>query len=213
MKKLIMTAAVVACASIVSAQVVSDNIVGYTKVTAVGGELSLVSLNFNTGGALVGADLCANLPALSSVYVWDKVSQTYLATSKNTRGAWVGDVGVDIGDAFWIEAAGAGSTELVFAGEVLQDPALIPVSAGLTATGYFFPVAKDVTTTQIAADLPALSSIYVWDNGLQVYAAYSKNTRGAWAGSGNKVLDPKGGFWIENASGAFTTTEPVPFTP
>jgi len=55
MKKLVMTVAVLACAaSVVSAQTVtSANMVGYAKVNAVGGELTLVALNFEPSTNLV----------------------------------------------------------------------------------------------------------------------------------------------------------------
>jgi len=213
MKKLAMTVVVLACAaSVVSAQVYSENIVGYTKVQAVGGQLSLVALNFETGGALV-SDLCGPLPALSAVYLWDKTNQQYIPVTKNTRGAWVGDTAVNLGDAFWIAPSGTGTNELIFSGEVLTDDAMIDIPVGLTATGYFYPVEMDFRTTQMASDLAALSAVYLWDDAAQGYIPWTKNTRGAWVGSGNANLDPKGGFWIDNAGEATQVTEPVPFTP
>ncbi|VGO16119.1 hypothetical protein PDESU_04709 [Pontiella desulfatans] len=214
MKKLVMAVAVLACASAVVAQTVtSANIVGYTKVNAVGGELSLVALNFETGGTTLQDMIGTDVPALSFVYLWDKDTSAYTSASLNTRGSWTPNLTVDIGDAMWIQAAGAGTNELIFSGEVLTSNSVWALPAGIVATGYSFPVEKDFKTTQAATDLAALSFLYMWDEGTQSYAAWSKNTRGTWTGTGDPIMDPKEGFWIDNAGSAIVVDEPVPFTP
>ena len=91
MKKLIMTAAVVACAAIVSAQVVSDNIVGYAKFTASEGAFTMAAINFEPSSPFV-SDLIGNqLPLGSKIYKWDKATDGYVSYTKTGRsapGAW-----------------------------------------------------------------------------------------------------------------------------
>ena len=214
MKKLVMTVAVLACAaSIASAQTVtSANMVGYTKVNAVGSELALVALNFETDGATLSELIPgSDLPGLSTIYIWDKGTAAYLVATLSTRGAWSMDPVIDLGDAFWIAPAGTGTNELIFSGEVLIEDSIITLPAGIIATGYGYPVDKDFTTTEMAAELPGLSTVYTWDEGTQAYSVFTKSTRGAWSGS--PILDPVGGFWIDNPEGELTVTNTVPFTP
>ena len=211
MKKLIMTAAVVACASIVTAQVVSDNIVGYTKVSATGGELTLVGINFDTGGATITDLIGTSVPALSVVYKWDKVTDTYAVSTINSRGAWSQNFVLDRGDALFVKPSGAGTSDLVFAGEVLSDPAVITVPTGIRAMSYEFPVDAAWTSTQLSSDVPALSALYTWNQGTQSYGVSTKNSRGAW--SVNPTISPSQAFFINNPGGQIDVTEPVPFTP
>lgn len=213
MKKLVMTVAVLACAaSIVSAQVYSANIVGYTKVQAVGGELTLAAINFDTGGVLLGDVMpSGTLPSGSSVYKWDKGTGAYATSSLNARGAWSSNFSLNLGDALWIVAAGTATNEIVFSGEVLTANASITLPAGLVATGYYFPVDQAWTSTQMSTDLANGSSLYVWNPDTQSYVTASKNARGAWNAS--PAIGPSTGFWVVNAGAGAVVNEPVPFTP
>ncbi len=208
-----MTAAVLTCAaSIVSAQTVtSANIVGYTKVNAVGGELSLVALNLDAGGGSLQDLIGTDVPSLSSVFLWNKGTGAYDAASLNARGSWTPNLVVSLGDAFWIQASGIGTNELILSGEVLSGSNTWTIAAGTAATGYYYPVDKNFTTTEAAVALPALSSVFIWDEATQNYQAWSKNARGAWSGS--IILAPSTGFWIDNAGSEIVVSEPVPFTP
>ena len=212
MKRLIMAVAGLACVtSVVSAQVTSANIVGYTKVPVVGGELSLVAVNFDTGGAVLSDVIGTSVPALSFVYKWDKDSSQYVPSSLNTRGAWSPNFTVDLGDALWIVPAGSATNDIIFSGEVLLGDSVLTVPASASMNAYGYPVETDITATQIGDDLPALSFIYTWDSGLQSYVPVSKNTRGAWSGSA--VVSPSEGFWIINSGVQVDITNSVPFTP
>ncbi|MDZ8117921.1 hypothetical protein [Pontiella agarivorans] len=214
MKKIIATAAMAACAAVVTAQTVtSANIVGYTKVEAVGGELTLVALNFDAGSATLQDLLGTDLPALSGVFLWDKGTGAYVGSTLNTRGSWTPNLTVNTGDAFWVSTAGSGTNELILSGEVITDDVVVTLPAGIVATGYGYPVEKDFKDTQMASDLPSLSGIFLWDADTQSYAAWSKNTRGSWVGTGDPILAPSAGFWVDNAGSEVDVTEPVPFTP
>jgi hypothetical protein len=213
MKKLVMTVAVLACAaSMVSAQVTSANIVGYTKVEAVGGELTLAAVNFDTGGVLLSDVIpSGTLPANSSVYKWDKTTKSYAVSSLNARGAWNNNFTLNLGDALWIQAAGTDTNEIVFSGEVLTDVASITLPNGIVATGYYYPVSQSWTATQMASDLVSGSTVYIWDAGSQSYISASKNARGAW--NANPTIDPQSGFWVLNNGAEAVVNESVPFTP
>ena len=78
MKTMGIALAVVTFAAVaVQAQTTSDNIVGYSKVNAVGGELSLVALNFEAASTTV-ADLIGNqLPANSKLYGMGPVTNSH----------------------------------------------------------------------------------------------------------------------------------------
>ena len=133
MKKLIMTAAVVACASIVSAQVVSDNIVGYVAedTPAAGG---FVILNVNVFGSADIQDVISNLGDLNAstvkanadkIYVWTGTGYASYGLYAGTSDYWM-DTGatgwnkaskaapssadLDLGKGVWYESPGGSKT-------------------------------------------------------------------------------------------------------
>ena len=214
MKKLIMTAAVLATASIVTAQTVtSANMVGYAKVNAVGDQLTLCALNFETGGATLQEIIGTDVPNLSWVYFWDMDLGQYVNAQLSGRGSWSPNLVVDLGDAFWIDSsAAAGVTnEVIFSGEVLTGDQVISLPSSLSMIGYGYPVDFDWQDTQMSADLENLSWVYVWDNGLQEYVNYQKSGRGSW--NGNPSIGLSDGFWVNNVGVQVDVTETVPFTP
>jgi hypothetical protein len=209
MKKLVMAAAVLTCASIVTAQTQSQNIVGYTKVTVDSGTLALVALNFDSPTTL--QDLIGtSVPGLSVVYKWNKLTSSYDSASLNTRGAWGPNLTLDIGDAFFIQPGGSGTHEIVVPGEVLGTDATNAIPTGVTALGIQYPITQPWQNTALSGALPGLSVLYVWDQVGQGYVSYSKNTRGVW--SGNPVIDTKEGFFVDNPGGPLSVVEanPVP---
>ena len=208
MKKLVMTVAVLACAaSVVTAETVtSANMVGYTKVTAVGGELTLVALNFDTGGLTLPELVGDDLPTGSSIYLWDKSEGTYVTANKN-RGGWDASPVVNLGDMLWIKAA-SGTNEIILSGEVnLAETNSVTLPAGLEGTGYFYPVETLLEDTALADQLETGSAIYIWNgNG---YTTCNKN-RGGW--DANPSIGVAEGFWVKTSS-SFTWEEPRPFNP
>ena len=137
MKKLIMTAAVVACAGIVSAQVYSDNIVGYSATaTPAAGGFDIISLGlFGPGDSVSIQDAISNLDELNSgtsfanvdkLYVWN--GSTYVKYGLYDKGAgnifWLVDgIGwniptfanptsavLDLGKGFWYESVDGAKT-------------------------------------------------------------------------------------------------------
>ena len=151
--------AILALVSFSQAQTTSDNIVGYAKVTATGGELSLVALNFTPSSTAVSDLIGDQLPAGSTLHIWDKANGTYASVNKSARGGW-GSATINLGDAFWIQASGSDSHEIILSGDV--NTAAInssTIAAGIDATGLFFPVETTFGTTDLSSSLAAGSSI------------------------------------------------------
>jgi len=213
MKKLVMTAVALTCvASIASAQTItSANTVGYTRVNAIGGELTLVAVNFDTSGITLQDLIGTDVPSLSGIFKWDKQTDTYAVSTLNSRGSWSPNLVLDLGDALFIQPAGSGTNELIIPGEVLLNDAIIGIPTGIRATGYFFPVNTAWTGTELSDDLPALSGLFTWDEVAQSYNVSTKNSRGTW--SADPVIGPAQAFFIDNSGGPITSTNTVPFTP
>ena len=216
MKKLVMTVAVLACAaSVVTAQTVtSANMVGYAKVEAVGGQLTLAALNFEPSTNLVSAIIGDQLPATSVLHIWDKASGSYNSVSKAARGGWPAGATIDLGQAFWIQApAGSGTNEIILSGEVLLDATnSTSIASGIDATGYYYPVDTLWVDTDLANALPATSVLHIWDEATQGYESHSKAARGGWTDAGSVMIGPTTGFWVQTASG-LSWDEERPFTP
>ena len=83
-----------------------------------GGELSLVALNFESSSTTVADLIGDQLPANSKIHLWNGTG--YSTSIKNSRSGWSAGT-INRGDAFWIEsAASAGTTnEIIVSGEVL----------------------------------------------------------------------------------------------
>ncbi len=214
MKKTILTMLVAigfVCFS--QAQTTSANIVGYAKVTATGGELSLVALNFTPSSALVSDVIGDQLPVASTIHIWDKSTQSYTTVNKAGRGGW-GVASINLGDAFWIEApAGSGTHEIILSGDVNTSAInSSTIAAGIDATGLFFPVETTFGATDLADDLAIGSTIHLWDSATQSYSTYNKAGRGGWGTAANVVVGPSTGFWVESAASvSWDETRPFSF--
>ena len=203
--------AILALVSFSQAQTTSDNIVGYAKVTATGGELSLVALNFTPSSTAVSDLIGDQLPAGSTLHIWDKANGTYASVNKSARGGW-GSATINLGDAFWIQAAGSDSHEIILSGDV--NTAAVnssTIAAGIDATGLFFPVETTFGTTDLSSSLAAGSSIHIWDDASQSYSTYNKTTRGGWGAAANVVVGPTTGFWVQSVN-SISWDESRPFS-
>ncbi|MCF7849568.1 MAG: hypothetical protein K9M45_12020 [Kiritimatiellales bacterium] len=215
MKKIIVSVVVLACVAAVSiAAVNSANIVGYAKLDAIGGQLTLVALNFDPGtnGVTLQDLIGLQVPDTSAIFVWDRDAGSYLPVSNKGRDLWNPNHTVYAGDAFWIKAGGTGTNEVILSGEVIiSDTNTVALSSGIDATGFFFPVDISWTNTDLSALLPNLSTLFVWNgNG---YDQWNKG-RDLWSpvppATGIPTLGPTSGFWIKTPS-AGTWNESRPF--
>jgi hypothetical protein len=187
------------------AQTTSDNLVGYSKVTATGGQLSLVAVNFETGGLTVN-DIFGDLPNLSTVYVWDKAANTYVSSTKG-RAGFSPNPALANGDAMWVLASGSSVHEIIVAGEVNTAAQTTNTVEGLDAIGYGYPVAVGFEDTSLSSQAPNLSTLNVWNG--SGYNTYTKG-RAGW-GASAVTIGVSDGFWI-NSPSSFEWVEDRPFT-
>ena len=206
MKKLIVVlVATFLVGAATEAQTTSANLVGYSKVQVTGGQLSLVAVNFDTGGLTVN-DMFGNLPNLSTVYVWDKAANTYVSSTKG-RAGFSPNPAIANGDAMWVLAAGSAVTDVIIAGEVNTAAQTTNTLNGLDAVGLGYPVAVSFESTSLSAQAPSLSTLNVW-NGTG-YDTYTKGRAGWGASSVN--IGVSQGFWI-NTPSEVEWVEDRPFT-
>ena len=90
---------------------VTDSIVevvtGSNVVVTVPTAASMNAYGFPVDEDITATQIGDDLPALSFIYTWDAVGQTYVPVSKNSRGAWSGAANVAPADGFWIINPGA----------------------------------------------------------------------------------------------------------
>ena len=88
------------------------------------------------------------------------------SVNKSARGGW-GTATINLGDAFWIQASGSDSHEIILSGDV--NTAAVnssTIAAGIDATGLFFPVETTFGATDLSSSLAVGSSIHIWDDAL-----------------------------------------------
>jgi hypothetical protein len=210
MKKLIMTAAVVACAaSMVSAQVYSQNIVGYSKTDIGAGAIDIVALQFSGMDAGVTlSNAFSGLTANESVlYRFNGVSYdvyNYYGANGWYKGATPSDdVVIDKGEEGWLKGGSAADTALQ-AGEVPSAASLTnTVSAGIGLVANPYPVETRLGDLAGTALVSNDTIVYVF-NGVSydVYNYYGVNGwyKGATLSDDVKIAVGQG-FWFKSTAG------------
>ena len=218
MKKLVMTAAVLACAaSIVSAQTVtSANIVGYQKESTTNGGFNISSMQFEDGVGTVESIYGDSLPLGSRVYKWTPtgyVISTYAFVPFPPPGAntWSVNHTLNSGESWWVDTPTV--SEAVKSGEVPLDATIdVDVPVGFNLVSYPYPVARTVATLGLAPSLG--DRVYVWDGSSYVISTYSfvpfpppgANT---WSNPDTPIAVGQG-FWVD-AVAPLTWTVTKPF--
>ena len=228
MKKLAITAAVLACAtSIVSAQVTSANIVGYGKVDAVAG-LQLGSMQFNNGNANTLDSIFGDLYPLGTKiltydggYTFSTYAISYPPPNYTPVEGWsVGIPSLEPGQGFWIQLPldAVGNYESIMSGEVpLGDAVTNSIVSGLNLLSYPYPVEMEI---QDLGFTPTLGDkIFVYSNAggyTTVSYAISYPPPNYTPVEGWSLPTLKipvgGGFWYQTATPA-TWIATRPFTP
>lgn len=214
-------AALVSTAVAQSSTAYSSSAVGVVKKTLPAGGRILMSIPLDqegdTGEGYVFSSVpaLANLPNLTSVYFWDVTNQTWITMSK-TRGSWGAQKNRVIapGESFFIVSGVQTNIEMVFSGEVPNDPQLSKGLAGGNARSLVanpYPVSMVFTNLAFASQLANLSSVYFWDAQNQTYVTMSK-TRGNWGALKDRQIQPGEGFFIISAGNDSTWTEVRPYT-
>lgn len=234
MKKTVMTAAVLGfAASIVSAQVYSQNIVGYVKKTAPQNGLAIQGVPFlGTNSVSVSELFSDTLPLNSKIYVYGAGGYSIEQYAEENSGPpffnistnWSPDTTTIDGTAgFWIQLPAGADKENVYAGEVPVDDMSISILPGLNLITYPFPASVEWTNTALSANASLGDKVYVWDAEGQTYSIinqYSEENSGPpffnistnWTDT-SMSIDMANGFWYE--SQLVTTNivvEPVPYS-
>jgi len=225
MKKLVMTAAVLATAAgVVTAQTVtSANIVGYNKDGIPANGLFIAGVQFDGGAPATPSTVFGTqLPVGSKLYAYtgsgyavaefiDTYDEYY-----NPIQAWDNDaLDLSSGNGFWVENKSASPVAPIISGEVSLAPTTTnSIAAGLSLVAYPYPVSVEVQSMGFA---PAIGDkIYVYGSGYAVaefintYDEYY-NPIQAWD---NPTLKPAvgQGFWYETMTPQ-TWVAPRNFTP
>jgi hypothetical protein len=210
MKKLVMTAAVLACAATVAsaATVTSANIVGYAKNTQPTGGFSLVApAQFaGTAGEVALADAFGGIVGGEQVYVYNGTAYN-IYTYYPTYGGWftatfasADEVVLEEGAGVWLK--GAGGSEAIMAGEVPSATSVTnSLVAGFNLIANPYPVEitlGELDTTNLSAT--GGEKVYVFNGtAYNIYTYYP--TYGGWFtstfGSADTVAIGVGeGFWL-----------------
>jgi hypothetical protein len=213
-----------ACASVSFGQtnVLSQNAVGYVKVSVDEGDLAMVSYDFLDidGNPTTISDVAGTqLPLNSRAFLWNAAGQSFVienfqAGLKAAADAWAPDTNpIAPGDGLFLEAAtgGASSSYDVFmTGEVPGDnnnsgTTDVAVADGLSLAGYPYPASVLWTSTTLAAGATVGDRVIGWDAGAQGYTIDNyqpglKAAPDAWSNPGD-VIEPGEGFFYENITG------------
>ena len=175
-----------------AAEVVSSNIVGYTKVNVVSG-LNMISGAFVAVGG-ENADINASvvssdLPAATMAKFWDATTKSYSTliyypdpddgiyeddSYENNLGAGWGDSDAIVvdkemvpGTGFWVQSPSAATITLC--GEVSTNSVDVSLVAGLNFVGNPFPGQIDISAIT-SSDLPAATMAKFWDATSKTYS-------------------------------------------
>jgi hypothetical protein len=208
MKKLIMTVAVLACAtSMVSAQVTSANIVGYAKKTIGDGAFVIASPQFQGTGAGTTLDNAfSGLNNGSSVFAFNGsgyVQYDYYAGYGWYQGVNpAGSTVISAGDAVWLKDGGGGA-ETIMSGEVPSAASItntLQVGFNLVANPY--PVALKLSDIPTASLSNGDSAFVFTGSGYVQYDYYAGY--GWYQGvnpAGSTTIPVGSGFWLSTAAG------------
>lgn len=199
--------------------VLSQNAVGYVKVTIDAGDLALLRYDFEQidGSASTLSNTVGDqVPSGSNAYMWDRSAKSWVLAAKGTRG-WSPDAAVARGDAFFLQVA-AGAAEPAYdvflLGEVPgannnADSTVVDNVEG-DAVGFPYPAATALSAMDMATQAASGASVYLWDQVNQAWATpVTKGSRG-WAS--DPTIEPGEGFFIVTAVGApIDATEVKPY--
>ena len=212
--------------------VLSQNAVGYVKVSINEGDLAMVSYDFLDidGNPTTASDVIGDqLPLGSRLFLWDAGSQAYVienfqAGLKAAADAWAPDSNaIGPGDGFFVEAAsggGSASYDVFMTGEFPgannnSDSTDVSIASALTGAGYPYPASIDWTATELALGAGVGDRFLNWDTAAQNYNLANfesglKAAANAWSNP-SEVIEPGEGFFYDNNGGARTWTEVKPY--
>lgn len=205
--------------------VISQNAVGYVKVTVpADGGLVLIRHDFESidGSDITIASIIGDQMADgSTVFKWNRAAGAYEtgAVFTDLGGGftfWSNDQPIERGDAmFVVNGAGAPETDVYLLGEVPgsnngADTTDVPNSFGFV--GYPYPVAVDFDTTDIATQAPDGATLFRWDAATQGYITPGpvKTDLGGgfvfWTPAGT-IIQPGEAFFLDAMGATPSATE------
>ena len=212
-------------AGMVSAQtnVLSQNAVGYVKVTVAYNSLYLVTvpyLQIDGSGNTLENIFGDQLPDFSTVHLWNGAgydSHLYLGGGAFTTPG----VAIPQSAGLWIDTSTAppgADVDVFILGEVpgsnngsdTNTVTGLPGS-GIELVGFPYPVTADLATAGLIGTLPDFTTIHQWTGGSYASALYL----GGGAFTGPVVVAPGEGFWLDTTTalpgGAWDWTETKPY--
>ena len=203
---LVICGVLVASAAYAQTNVLSQNAVGYVKISLAADEVALVTHQFNdidgnpqSPSTVIGDQM----PVDSRLFTWNGSSydiEDYLAGTKLNPDAWTPDTAsIEPGVGFFLEAAGAADVFLL--GEVPADATIdLTAEVGVTALGFPYPASQAWTGTATAAGANIDDRFFTWNGASYDIADYLSGTKlnpDAWTIPG-EVLDPGEGWFYES---------------
>ena len=105
--------------------------------------------------------------------------------------------------------------EITITGEVPDDAALarvIPGAGNLGTVGNPFPVDFKFGTSSVASNATVGSTVFFWDEALQVWSGGGKSTKGWQAAQSNRVVLAAEGFFLKDVGPTSSWTNSKPYT-
>lgn len=210
MKKLLMTVAVMGfAASIVSAQVYSQNIVGYSKTDIGAGGIDIVALQFS--GMDDGVTLANSFDGLaeneSVLYRFNGAGYdvyNFYGDNGWYQGAVLADdVVINKGEAVWLQGGSSAITAMQSGDVPSADSLTNSVAAGIDLTSNPYPVATRLGDLEGSALVENDAILYVFNGaGYDVYNYYGVNGWYQGATLADDVEIAVGqGFWLQSTAG------------
>lgn len=221
MKKIvgaILGLAIIAPMAMAQDNVLSQNAVGFVKVTINEGELALVRYDFeNIDGSTPNLESIVGdqLPNNSAAYYWDRVAKTWQLNVKSARSGWPAQ-DIARGDAFFLLPAtggGQASYDVHMLGEVPgsnNNADTTPVSTVEgDAVGFPYPASTLMEDTDLGTQAAANSAVYTWDAVGQAWnAPVLKSARSGW---GTLSIEPGEGYFFLSTGGNIDAVETKPY--
>lgn len=222
MKKILLASALVlaiAVSAAVAQEVLSQNAVGYIKVTTIAGKFISVAQPLNNMGKAENkfgeTSIAQELPQGSTVFFWSPEGQGWSGGGKSAKG-WGGTQSnkvIAAGEGFFIKSPQNG--EVTITGEVPDEAQLSRVIPGNRAFGSLanpYPVDFKFGESDVAKNASQGSTVFFWSIDGQGWSGGGKSAKG-WGGTqSNKVVAAGEGFFLKEAEGVTTITTVKPYT-
>jgi len=211
-------------------QVLSRNAVGYVKISAPRGGLTLARNDFIS---LAGNPTPSNLFGLSTfpigtkLYIWDNIGARYnlelLSSNAFTHIVkWSPNTStLSPGHGFWIAVPGTAASNIYegfIMGEVpdknTSPTARVDIVTGINMFGYPYPSEVRWTNTQLAKSAQIGDTLFTWNGSSYQQNIFTSNAFThvvKWSNT-NQVLMVGQGYWFKRVGSSLSSYETKPYT-